>query len=251
TELGGDGETATFGPFNCTAPTVTLVASATCNGAALDVTITAGDGNFDIEADSTLLVGGVGTGLTSVSGPHNITTLTVTELGGDGETATFGPFNCIPGPALAFTAVCDGATLDVTITNGEAPFSIDVMTVASGTFSASNQPFGTYSYTGPETFTVVVGEESGDLETLPLVGVTCTAPVVPVVPVVPVAPVVLSPDLTAQGCVFTTNIEAPNAPDNTYCRMLMQDGAVVNYAGAIPAELIGLGVKLAVDVYRL
>ncbi len=31
----------------------------------------------------------------------------------------------------------------------------------------------------------------------------------------------------------------------------MKNGAVVSYSGAIPAELIGLGVILAVDVYRL
>ncbi|HRF95440.1 MAG TPA: hypothetical protein PLZ51_09605, partial [Aggregatilineales bacterium] len=36
----------------------TLSASATCNGAALDVTITAGDANFDITGDATLLAGG-------------------------------------------------------------------------------------------------------------------------------------------------------------------------------------------------
>ena len=39
--------------------------------------------------------------------------------------------------------------------------------------------------------------------------------------------------------------------DNTYCRVLMKNGGVVNYAGAVPQNLIDLGVIFAVDVYRL
>jgi hypothetical protein len=62
---------------------------------------------------------------------------------------------------------------------------------------------------------------------------------------------VLSPDLTALGCVLTVDVDIFNAPDNTYCRLLMRDGAVVGYSGAIPAQLIGLGVRVAVDVYRM
>ncbi|MCL4254231.1 MAG: hypothetical protein KJ043_10680 [Anaerolineae bacterium] len=46
-------------------------------------------------------------------------------------------------------------------------------------------------------------------------------------------------------------VEVANTPDDTYCRVLMRNGGVVSYSGAIPAELIGLGVILAVDVYRL
>lgn len=55
------------------------------------------------------------------------------------------------------------------------------------------------------------------------------------------------------GCVFDTpsGMELSNVPDNTYCTVLMKNGEVVNYSGAVPAELIGLGVIFAVDVYRL
>ncbi|HRF96608.1 MAG TPA: hypothetical protein PLZ51_15480, partial [Aggregatilineales bacterium] len=58
---------------------------------------------------------------------------------------------------------------------------------------------------------------------------------------------------TVLGCVFDapTGVAIANAPDNTYCRLLMRNGGVVDYSGAIPAELIDLGVILGVDVYRL
>jgi hypothetical protein len=64
-------------------------------------------------------------------------------------------------------------------------------------------------------------------------------------------PVVLLPDLTALGCVLTQEVLAPTAPDNTYCRVLMKNGAVIGYSGAVPRGLIDLGVIFAVDVYRL
>ncbi|MDX2077370.1 MAG: choice-of-anchor Q domain-containing protein [bacterium] len=66
-----------------------------------------------------------------------------------------------------------------------------------------------------------------------------------VVPI-PSGPIVL-------GCVFDTptGIELSNLPDNTYCTVLMKNGTVINYSGAVPADLIGLGVIFAVDVYRL
>lgn len=69
--------------------------------------------------------------------------------------------------------------------------------------------------------------------------------VVPI-PVAPTGPEVL-------GCVFDTpsGMAIGNVPDNTYCTVLMRNGNVVNYAGAVPAELINLGVIFAVDVYRL
>ena len=72
-----------------------------------------------------------------------------------------------------------------------------------------------------------------------------------VVPVVPVAPVVLSPDTTALGCTVTADVEAFGMTDNTYCRLLMKNGGVIKFPGAVPQNLINLGVILAVDVYRL
>jgi predicted outer membrane repeat protein len=247
TELSGDGQVVNLGDFNCVA-TNTLSASAVCVGADLQVTISNGDPNFQITADSGTLLTGLATGVHTITGPVNETNVVVTELAGDTENFPLGNFNCFASNTLTATATCNGANLDITITNGNSPFSISV-TDSNGVMNLGSLPMGTYSFTGPDTFSNIgVTEDTGDLETLNLPSITCSAPIVPVVPV---APVVLSPDLTAQGCVFTTNIEAPNAPDNTYCRVLMTNGAVVNYAGAIPADLIGLGVKVAVDVYRL
>jgi predicted outer membrane repeat protein len=61
------------------------------------------------------------------------------------------------------------------------------------------------------------------------------------------------PSVSVLGCALDTadGVEVAGVPDDTYCRILMKNGGVVSYSGAIPADLIGLGVILAVDVYRL
>jgi len=243
TEIGGNTESLNLGDLACDN---TLVASAVCMGANLEVNITSGDIPLELTADSGTLQTGFSTGILALTGPLNETNLTLTELGGDGENLNLGDFNCFVSTTLAATAVCNGADLQVTITNGNAPFSISV-TDSNGTMDSGGNPLGVYTFTGPDTFSNIgITEDSGDLEVLNLPDVTCTAPVTP--PVVP-APVVLSPDTTALGCDVTSVVE--NAPDNTYCRLLMKDGGVVNYAGAVPQNLINLGVILAVDVYRL
>ncbi len=68
-----------------------------------------------------------------------------------------------------------------------------------------------------------------------------------------VVPIPVDVGPIALGCVFDTpsGMELSNVPDNTYCTVLMRNGDVVNYPGAVPAELINLGVIFAVDVYRL
>jgi hypothetical protein len=242
TETTGDLESV-GGAVSCNKP---LAASAMCVGADLQVTISAGDPNFQIIADSGTLLTGLGGGVHTITSPINETNVTVAELGGDMQSLNLGNFNCVASSTLSATAVCNGTDLQITITNGDAPFSISV-TDSVGTMDSGGQPLGVYTFTGPDTFTNIgITEDTGDLEVLNLPDVTCTASVVPVVPV---APVVLSPDLTALGCDVTALVE--NAPDNTYCRILMKNGAVVNYAGAIPENLIDLGVIFAVDVYRL
>ena len=241
-ELSGDMQSVDVGSLYCHNP---LVTSAVCMGADLQVTITSGDGNFVISADSATLHPSAPIGTHTFTGPRNETNLSVRELGGL-ETLNLGDFNCFASSTLTATAVCNGADLEVTISNGNAPFSISV-TDSNGVMNSGGNPLGVYTFTGPDTFSNIgITEDSGDLETITIPSVTCTAPVTP--PVVP-APVVLSPDTTALGCDVTSMVE--NAPDNTYCRLLMKDGGVVNYAGAVPQNLIDLGVILAVDVYRL
>lgn len=56
---------------------------------------------------------------------------------------------------------------------------------------------------------------------------------------------------TAQGCVMTYRVAVAGTPDNTYCRILMFNGEVIDFAGSVPANLMDLGVIFAVDVYRL
>ncbi|HRF97269.1 MAG TPA: hypothetical protein PLZ51_18800, partial [Aggregatilineales bacterium] len=141
--------------------------------------------------------------------------------------------------------MCDGEDLQLTISGGDAPFMIDVTAIVP--VSTTGNPIGVYSFDGPDTFDVTVTEESGDSQTASLTGITCNASVVPVAPVV--LSVALSPDATALGCDITAYIDVTT--DNTYCRILMNNGKVVNYSGAVPKDLINLGVILAVDVYRL
>ena len=227
---------------------VILSVSAVCIGADLQVTISAGDNPFQITADSGTLLTGLGTGVHTITGPVNETNVNVTELAGNTENFPLGNFNCFVSEALSATATCNGADLQIIIGNGNAPFSISV-TNSIGTMNSGGNPLGVYTFTGPDTFTNIgITEDTGDLEVLNLPDVTCTAPLIPVVPP---APVVLSPDLTALGCVLTQEVLAPTAPDNTYCRVLMKNGAVVGYSGAVPQSLIDLGVIVAVDVYRL
>ena len=242
TELSGDTQSLNLGDLFCQN---TLVASAICVGPDLLVTITAGDGNFVISADSGNLHPSAPIGTQTFFGPRTETNVTVRELGGNVETANLGDYDCFPSAALTATAVCVDDDLQITITNGNAPFSISV-TDSGGTTDLGSLPLGSYTFNGPDTFTSIgITEDAGDLETLNFLDITCTAPVIPP------APVVLSPDLTALGCVLTQDVLAPDAPDNTYCRVLMKNGAVINYSGAVPRPLVDLGVIYAVDVYRL
>ena len=247
-EIAGDFQSRTFTAISC--PVVVnapLSATAVCNGANLEVNITSGDIPLELTADSGLLQTGFSTGLLALTGPLNETNLTLTELAGDGENINLGDLNCFASSTLTATAVCVGADLQVTISNGNAPFSISV-TDSNGVMNSGGNPLGVYTFTGPDTFSNIgITEDSGDLETITIPSVTCSAPIVPSTP----APVVLSPDLTALGCVLTQDVLAPDAPDNTYCRVLMKNGGVVNYSGAVPRPLVDLGVIYAVDVYRL
>ncbi|HRF99252.1 MAG TPA: hypothetical protein PLZ51_28765, partial [Aggregatilineales bacterium] len=205
--------------------------------------ISSGDTPFDIVDDSGILRDDYPLGSHTINGPISTTNLRVVEQGGNTETLNLTDQNCFLSNALTATAICNGASLEITISNGNAPFTINV----NGDVTTGN-PLGVYPFTGPNTFTIIIDEEAGDFETFTPLPVTCTAPIVPVIPA---APVVLSPDLTALGCVLTQDVLAPTAPNNTYCRVLMKNGAVINYSGAVPRSLVDLGVIYAVDVYRL
>jgi len=101
-----DPTTATFGSINpsYSPPTnTTLSASAACNGDNLDVTITAGDGPFNITGTGTgLPSNGVSAGTHPLIGPDNWTGITVSETTGDTESNNLGDFTC---PVVVATGV--------------------------------------------------------------------------------------------------------------------------------------------------
>ncbi|MCL4253556.1 MAG: hypothetical protein KJ043_07240, partial [Anaerolineae bacterium] len=97
---------------------VALSASAVCNGANLDVTITAGDVSFNITGTGpNLPQNGVGLGTTAVTGPGSWTGVTVTETGGDAESLNLGNFTCLP---VYTVSTCDFASLQTAVTNANA-----------------------------------------------------------------------------------------------------------------------------------
>ncbi len=75
---------------------VTLVASAVCVNEDLAVTISAGDGPFNITASAGINtpVLGVSIGTTTIQGPEKWDDLTVTEISGDTQSMNLGQFKC-------------------------------------------------------------------------------------------------------------------------------------------------------------
>jgi len=163
------------------------------------------------------------------------------------QTVTFNLTNLDPN-ALTVGVACVGQNMVITIASGSGNFDI------TGTMGAGlpqfNVPLGAYTFFGPDTWlNISVAELSGDLEVLTIGNVSCDATSGGGGTGVTSAPPPLDP--TALGCVVTDDVDIFNAPDNTYCRILMRDGGVVGYSGAVPQNLVDLGVQLAVDVYRL
>jgi len=237
TERLGERQSVNIGGITCPVP---ISASAVCIGNSLQVTIPAGDAPFQVTASSGTLATGLGIGTHTITGFGSQTGVNVTELAGDTENFPLGDIDCTPNN-LSASAVCVGADLYVTIGNGEAPFQI---TSSAGTLlTGLSAGLHIISNAGAQTG-VNVTELAGDTQNFPLGNFNCVAPVIPSAP---------SSAVTVLGCALdsTDGVEVANAPDNTYCRILMKNGGVVSYSGAIPADLIGLGVILAVDVYRL
>jgi predicted outer membrane repeat protein len=212
------------------------VSPLTCSGDSAVFTINAGDANFNIEGTGPGLdILNAAAGLYGLVGPCTWTSVTITELRGDREVVFIGSISCPVSNVLNAVATCVGDNLQVSILSGDPAFTVYA---DSGTLFVS-VPLGTYTAPGPNTWTnLTVLELMGDMQVLNLGNITCGGGAS--------APLVL-------GCT----LDAPNgvtladAPDNTYCRVLMRNGNVTEFSGAIPANLMSLGVKLAVDVYRL
>ena len=162
------------------------------------------------------------------------------------QTVSFNLTNLDPN-VLTVGVACVGQNLVVTIASGSGNFDI------TGTLGAGlpqlNVPLGAYTFFGPDTWlNLTVTELSGDLEVLAIGNVSCDATSGGGTGTTSAPPPL---DPSALGCVVTDDVDIFNAPDNTYCRILMRDGGVVGYSGAVPQNLVDLGVQLAVDVYRL
>ncbi|MCL4253081.1 MAG: hypothetical protein KJ043_04805 [Anaerolineae bacterium] len=171
---------------------------------------------------------------------------TITDNGGN--TVDNSP-NCpgvAPVPLDVSALACSGDSAVFTINTGDANFSI---TGTGAGLPISPAAAGLYGLVGPDTWTnITITELTGDRESVNIGGITCPDGVI----IPPTTPPVTSSE-TVLGCALdTTNgLDIFNAPDNTYCRVLMKNGGVTDFSGAIPAQLINLGVILAVDVYRL
>ena len=169
----------------------------------------------------------------------------ITDNGGNTRVNSAGCPGSAPVNLDVAPLMCVDDNLLVLINAGDGNFNI---TGSGANLPLMDVPFGSYTILGMGPWSdVTITELLGDRESLNIGGITCPSGVI-IPPSEPVAPIV-----TVLGCALDTTdgVEVANAPDNTYCRVLMTNGGVVNYSGAVPANLIGLGVILAVDVYRL
>jgi len=169
----------------------------------------------------------------------------ITDNGGNTVVTAIGCPGSAPVNLDVAPLMCVDDNLLVLINAGDGNFNI---TGSGANLPLMDVPFGSYTILGMGPWSdVTITELLGDRESLNIGGITCPSGVI-IPPSEPVAPIV-----TVLGCALDTTdgVEVANAPDNTYCRVLMTNGGVVNYSGAVPANLIGLGVILAVDVYRL
>jgi predicted outer membrane repeat protein len=168
---------------------------------------------------------------------------TITNNGGNTVDNAPGCPGVAPIPLDVSPLACSGNNAVFTINAGDGDFMVDG---TSGNFPPSAVPVGLVTLIGPATWTdITITELRGEREFIPLGGITCPEAVI--------IPPTISPAVTVLGCALDTTdgLDIFNAPDNTYCRILMKNGGVVSYSGAVPADLISLGVILAVDVYRL
>lgn len=156
TETTGDFETTNLGNFNCA--TNVLAATAVCNLDNLDVTITAGDTPFNITGTGPgLPLNNVNAGTYPLAGPGSWTGVTVTEVGGNGQSTNLGNFNCATNGIVA-AAVCQADNLVITITSGDTPFNI---TGTGAGLPQNGIAVGSYTLTGPGSWTGVTVTEVG------------------------------------------------------------------------------------------
>lgn len=169
TEIGGDGETVNLGTFSCT---TNLAAVAVCVGDNLNLNILAGDGPFTIGASlaPSLPATTVGLGTVTLPGPGTWTNLTVTESGGDLETAVIGTITCST-TLLNVLPTCAGDNLLLNLVGGDGPFNI---TGIGPGLPLDGVGLGTITLLGPAVWSnITVTETTGNLQSFTLTSVGC------------------------------------------------------------------------------
>ncbi len=169
TETGGDGQTVNLGTFSCT---TNLAAVAACSGDNLTLNILAGDGPFTIGASlaPSLPATTVGLGTVTLPGPGTWTNLTVTESGGDLETAAIGTFTCST-TLLNVLPTCAGDNLLLNLVGGDGPFNI---TGIGPGLPLNGVGLGTITLLGPAVWSnITVTETTGNLQSFTLTSVGC------------------------------------------------------------------------------
>ena len=178
-------------------------------------------------------------------GNNDCTGNTITNTSGNTAISATGCPGSAPIALSVSALTCNNDSAVFEILAGDGDFSI---TGAGAGLPINPASIGLYGLVGPDTWTnIIITELKGDRQSVNIGGISCPEAVI-IPPTIPT-----TSSVTVLGCALdsTDGVEVAGAPDDTYCRVLMKNGGVVSYSGAIPADLIGLGVVLAVDVYRL
>lgn len=178
---------------------------------------------------------------------NNDCTGTINDNGGNTIVTAAGCPGVAPTGLSVSALTCSGDSAVFEILTGDGDFSI---TGTGAGLPINPASAGLYGLVGPDTWTnIIITELRGERESVNIGGISCPDAVV-IPPTIPTTPTLT---VTVLGCALDTSdgVEIANAPDNTYCRDLMKNGAVIDFSGAVPASLINLGVIYAVDVYRL
>ncbi|MBN1429491.1 MAG: DUF11 domain-containing protein [Anaerolineae bacterium] len=126
-ETTGDMEQRQLGDFTCPAP-ARLAATATCQGANLQIAVTGGDAPLNITGTGPGLPrNSAGIGTTTVAGPGNWTGLVIAETAGDLEQLSLGDIACTQQPVpIIMPGGGDLAVFDPALSKSGSPLSAKI-----------------------------------------------------------------------------------------------------------------------------
>lgn len=183
---GGDyGDIASWS-LDITAPTLPLTVNSSCNAGSLEITINDGDAPFTIDwsrdgvPQTTINAPSTGTYplMGDTAGP-DIFNVTVTEVGGDGQTVA-ALYSCSVPVDTTVACAADGG-LDITINAGDLPFALTYVLNGIPIPPSLGYPLGLLhlgpALDGPSAFTNIQLEElTGDLEDAGIADTSCNVP---------------------------------------------------------------------------